>query len=606
MRVLGRRALIACLVGATIACPIGTRTLLAVSGDQAPERLRRTLTFAERVAYQYAIEEVYWRHRIWPKENRGPKPPLDVIVSQLQIEQKVEDYLRKSQFVTDQRGSPITPGELQDEMERMASQTKQPEILRELFAALGNDPFVIAECLARPILAEWLSANASVVAGVSPASRNVFAAGTAPSTENLTRISANEADATYKLPEISGPLDCADDNWTATSTINAPLARQGHTAVWTGSEMIIWGGNNNVSGNLNTGARYDPATDSWMPTSIANAPSVRWRHSAVWTGSEMIVWGGGGNDILNTGGRYNPVGDSWTATSTANVPSGRISHSGIWTGSEMIVWGGYGCGGNCIWNTGGRYNPSNDSWMPTSTVNAPIARFKHNAQWTGSEMIIWGGSDGTNYLHTGGRYNPNNDSWTPTGLTNVPLGRFAHTAVWTGDEMIVWGGVDEFFNPTNTGGRYDPSTDSWILTTTANTPSPRADHIGVWTSSEMLVWGGGDTSGFFNTGGRYNPTSDAWTPTTTANAPSARGYSTAVWTGSEMIVWGGINDIDVLNTGGRYCAQSGATPTPTATATPTPTVTATVTPSPSATPRVTPTPRSRPTPAPRPTPRSGP
>ena len=41
-------------------------------------------------------------------------------------------------------------------MDRMAQHTKQPEVLRELFAALGNDPFVIAECLARPVLAERL------------------------------------------------------------------------------------------------------------------------------------------------------------------------------------------------------------------------------------------------------------------------------------------------------------------------------------------------------------------------------------------------------------------------------------------------------------------
>ncbi len=41
----------------------------------------------------------------------------------------------------------------------MASHTKQPEVLRELFEALGNDPFVIAECLARPVLTERLVAR---------------------------------------------------------------------------------------------------------------------------------------------------------------------------------------------------------------------------------------------------------------------------------------------------------------------------------------------------------------------------------------------------------------------------------------------------------------
>src|ERR1043165_2900819 len=56
----------------------------------------RTLTFAERVAYQRAIEEVYWRHRIWPKENPGLKPLLDEVMPQGEIEKKVAGYLTKS------------------------------------------------------------------------------------------------------------------------------------------------------------------------------------------------------------------------------------------------------------------------------------------------------------------------------------------------------------------------------------------------------------------------------------------------------------------------------------------------------------------------------
>src|SRR5947209_8459842 len=119
-------------------------------------RADRTLTFADRVAYQRAIEEVYWQHRIWPKANASPKPPLDKVMSQAEIEKKVEDYLRNSQALEDYWQRPITPDQLQAEMERIASHTKQPGLLREIFAALGNDPFVIAECLARPVLAERL------------------------------------------------------------------------------------------------------------------------------------------------------------------------------------------------------------------------------------------------------------------------------------------------------------------------------------------------------------------------------------------------------------------------------------------------------------------
>jgi hypothetical protein len=38
------------------------------------------LTFEDRVAAQTAIERVYWRHRIWPSENPGPKPSLDAVL----------------------------------------------------------------------------------------------------------------------------------------------------------------------------------------------------------------------------------------------------------------------------------------------------------------------------------------------------------------------------------------------------------------------------------------------------------------------------------------------------------------------------------------------
>jgi hypothetical protein len=91
-------------------------------------------------------------HRIWPKDRPDSKPSLDAVMSQTQIEKKVKDYLRNSQALEDYWQRPITAEQLQAEMDRMAKHTKQPEVLRELFEALGNDPFVIAECLARPAL----------------------------------------------------------------------------------------------------------------------------------------------------------------------------------------------------------------------------------------------------------------------------------------------------------------------------------------------------------------------------------------------------------------------------------------------------------------------
>jgi hypothetical protein len=163
--------------------------------------------------------------------------------------------------------------------------------------------------------------------------------------------------------------------------------------------MIVWGGNSGA--DMNSGGRYNPTTDSWLSTSIgANAPAVRSFHTAVWTGSEMIVWGGGGS--LNTGGKYNPATDTWLTTSVgANVPTGRYQATAVWTGGEMIVWGGT----NGLYPfTGGRYNPMTNSWLATSIgANVPAGRRLHTAVWTSSAMIVWGGYYGL-YMDTGGIY----------------------------------------------------------------------------------------------------------------------------------------------------------------------------------------------------------
>jgi hypothetical protein len=126
----------------------------------------------------------------------------------------------------------------------------------------------------------------------------------------------------------------------------------------------------------------------------------------------MIVWGGADSDLndLDTGGRYNPSTDSWVATNLNNAPSRRDSHTAVWTGDEMIVWGGVWLTSPPIdFNTGGRYDPSTDSWTATGTMNVPHARDSHTAVWTGDKMIIWGGgyyidNNHFTYLNTGGTY----------------------------------------------------------------------------------------------------------------------------------------------------------------------------------------------------------
>lgn len=369
--------------------------------------------------------------------------------------------------------------------------------------------------------------------------------------------------AILSLPSVPAARasSCTDDTWMPTATVGAPTVRTEHTAVWTGREMIIWGGVASPTGLLlrESGGRYDPVTNSWNSTSTVGAASARMRHSAVWTGTEMIIWGGiyqssgGGYFSTNTGARYNPFTNTWVSMSTRNAPLGRTRHTAVWTGKEMIVWGGTVGPGL---NTGGAYDPVTDKWRTITTENAPTARSSHSAVWTGTEMIVWGGhNSGFGYFETGGRYNPATDTWTPTNSHNAPSPRTLHAAVWTGNEMVVWGGASPAGPPLSTGARYNPATDSWSATSATNVPHGRDRHTAVWTGSQMIIWGGADGAPL-NSGGKYNPATDSWTGTSDANAPSKRRNYAVVWTGDEMIVWGGATDPPdpvALDTGAVYC-----------------------------------------------------
>ena len=206
-----------------------------------------------------------------------------------------------------------------------------------------------------------------------------------------------------------GRYDPATDTWTRTSTTGAPSPRDQFAMVWTGSEAIVWSGRGCGGGTcpyLTTGARYTTASDGWTPMSAADAPVGAGFGSAVWTGTEMIVFGGRTCGFVtgcevDTGGLYAPATDTWRPFASAGRPSARHFHSGVWTGDRMLIWGG---GGSSV-NTGALYDPVGDTWTPMTTVDAPSARYLHTGVWADTSFIAWGGVGGGD-LGTGGVYCP--------------------------------------------------------------------------------------------------------------------------------------------------------------------------------------------------------
>ncbi len=147
-------------------------------------------------------------------------------------------------------------------------------------------------------------------------------------------------------PPVAGRYSPAADAWQAMPRIpgDPVIADTGFSTVWTGSQMILWGGYGDVTGTSNAGYRFSPATNSWSAITTTGAPAARQDHYAAMVGGEMIVWGGqntAGNTILdNDGGRYNPTTNSWQGLSTTDAPAYRTEATVTAAGDKLIVWAG--------------------------------------------------------------------------------------------------------------------------------------------------------------------------------------------------------------------------------------------------------------------------
>jgi hypothetical protein len=341
---------------------------------------------------------------------------------------------------------------------------------------------------------------------------------------------------------------------------DAPIpARSEYEAVWTGSEMIVWGGYDS-SGNLADGAAYDPATHRW--TTLPPAPlAPRAGPVGVWTGKEMLVFGGSSDSSFSDGAAYDPAGNSWR--SLAPIPSslgGNLTATGsyaVWTGSRMVVWGFFGNsrqgahGGSLDAAT---FDPTSNTW--TIGTRAPVeAPLGGDAFWTGKEMLVWGvasypatveQADSTGGGNVAARpagsqdvgvaYNPATQTWSL--LPKAPLeqtGAGSMLAAWTGRELVVGGG-DLRHGYAKDAAAYNPSTGEWHRLPDAPVGFTGNDNYpDVWTGTSVISFEDGVA------GGRpllLDPLSGRWHLGAPAPIPG-RLEAEETWAGTQALVWGG-------------------------------------------------------------------
>lgn len=334
------------------------------------------------------------------------------------------------------------------------------------------------------------------------------------------------------------------ETWMAMTDTGAPTVRTGASSVWTGTEWIIWGGiaGEAVTVRTNTGARYNPKTDTWTPMSTTNAPTARNNHSAVWTGTEMWVFGGRtgtlAGTLTNTGGVYNPATNTWTALPTTGAPSAREFHTASWFGTGMLICAGTDASG--VVGTTGRLNQGATAWLTPASITA---RKRHSASVTGNYVFLWGGEDGSgSKLNSGSRYDAASDTWLTTNTTNAASARCDHAAVVAGDAAYIWGGLDATDAPVSTGAIYNIPANTWTVWDTSSAPTARSSCSACFTGSKVLIWGGvGSAGNARKDGASFTLGTGTWLPMVEQLGPTTRYASLSAWTGTHFLIWGGTN-----------------------------------------------------------------
>ncbi len=332
--------------------------------------------------------------------------------------------------------------------------------------------------------------------------------------------------------------------------------RFGHSAFWTGKEMLVFGGSTGTGQVVSSWGAYDPDKNTWRklpppPATIKPGNLEGPAYPVMGDGALFVSFGLGGAIFdLKT--------ETWSEipSATTSTPLERRAPAVVaWVPEtkEFVAWGGGRTNCPCSLADGGAYSPVTKTWrkIAPSPLDARDHIYRPGGIAAGGKVIIFGG--GTN---SGGRYrdaaayDPKLDTWTklpdaPAELRSYnvhdqPLGSPATKALfWAGNQLS--GSASGYAS--NSGAIWDTATNAW--TAIAGPAGERdvdgfADGATFIAGNILYAWGGNRYHTMVNTGYAYDVSSKAWSAMD-AGGPSPRTLPSGVWTGSEAIVWGGRN-----------------------------------------------------------------
>jgi hypothetical protein len=395
-----------------------------------------------RVACQATLADLTWREMLWPDANPEPKPPRAAVLSDSELRDRVLEQGQMESVLASDYGIRVDARMLQRELDRIAASTRAPDRLMQRYAALGYDADRIGDCLVRPQLVE-----SRLRAAYANDKRRHGA------TRRRAEQSLRHAIHGRKLGGPGHPearrLLLVNRDRVPTGEVDRPASIEPREQVELDAQEF-----SRELARLSGSTSIHPAAQDFetSATPVLQEYATEFLLESVLSSSETHI------ELLALTWRKTSFEEWWrTRSKSVSYDPGTFSRRGglvVRPDLRKLVAGAREAGD--AWRQGG-----------TGVASTPLPRTGHSAVWTGTEMLIWGGSGVQPPTEGGWRYNPVLDRWTPMATLNSPASTTDHSTVWTGSEMIVWGG-----GPGRAGGRYDPTTDTWRATNRRMRPAP--------------------------------------------------------------------------------------------------------------------------------------
>jgi hypothetical protein len=333
----------------------------------------------------------------------------------------------------------------------------------------------------------------------------------------LTRISLGTGGAENgSATPTAEAWGMAGQGWTELPA--PPETLRGASLVWSGAELILFGGTADYKRSVSVGAySFDPVAGRW--SDLPDPPVASWGSQGFWTGREALFWGGQDPSDTLGGVAFDPESRDWRTIQPAPLDPGWGGQA-VWTGEELIVFGGGATVGDPRNTQAAAYDPETDTWR--RLPDAPIGLNRLSGAWSGREAMFLGSLQ--NLMNraesdqaVGVAFNPATDRWRE--IAPSPLNPQAVSIVALPDGlMFAWDYLTD-------GSTYDPVADTWTEPVELPLREMECSPQTVVVGSTIFAWYCGEAA-------TYDPISVAWTRTVggmTARTVEANGKPYALF-----------------------------------------------------------------------------